>query len=315
MNISLEEAGKLLNKGNSFIITAHVNPDGDNFGSCLSLYIMLSNMGKSVRYVLDDKIDDKYKFLPGFENVERLTDDMQLAADYLVVLDASPKNRCGKVVERCQGMPIINIDHHVSNEGLADYLYLDAKAAACAEIMYRLYREMGAEITTDIATCLYTGIATDCGFFRYSNTSSNTMRYAADLLDMGVKPNRISEALDARSYDHIKAMAEAMQTVEISEGGRVAGLFMTYDMVKDLESTEDFIDQVRVIDGVDVAVFLKEKEPGLCRGSMRSKYSDVCKIAQRIGGGGHIRAAGCTLKMDFATAKETLMKAIHEGLA
>lgn len=315
MNISLEEAGKLLNKGNSFIITAHVNPDGDNFGSCLSLYIMLSNMGKSVRYVLDDKIDDKYKFLPGFENVEQLTDDMQLAADYLVVLDASPKNRCGKVVERCQGMPIINIDHHVSNEGLADYLYLDAKAAACAEIMYRLYREMGAEITTDIATCLYTGIATDCGFFRYSNTSSNTMRYAADLLDMGVKPNRISEALDARSYDHIKAMAEAMQTVEISEGGKVAGLFMTYDIVKDLESTEDFIDQVRVIDGVDVAVFLKEKAPGLCRGSMRSKYSDVCKIAQSIGGGGHIRAAGCTLKMDFATAKKTLMKAIHEGLA
>ena len=162
--------------------------------------------------------------------------------------------------------------------------------------------------------CIYTGIATDTGFFRYFNTTSFTMRAAAEMLEFGVRPNVISEAMEQKSFDVVKGMAEAMQTIELFCGGRAAGVFLDLERTERIENTEGFIDMVRVIEGVDVAVLLKCKEERVCRASMRSKGVDVAKIAASFGGGGHVRAAGCTLEMPFEEAKKTIMAAIAKTI-
>lgn len=315
MNISLAETAKALSGARKLVLTAHVNPDGDAIGSALGLGHVLRGMGKDVQVFIDDDIPAIFSVLPGYEVIERPekeTREEKIKADLLVVLDTS-LDRIGDVGDIVDA-PVLNIDHHVTNKGEAERLYLDSNRAATAEIMYELIKEMGQDFTQDIAMCIYTGIATDTGFFRYSNTTPFTMRAAAELMEYGVKPNIISEAMEQKSYDVVKGMAEAMQTIERFCDGKAAGLFLDQALTASIENTEGFIDMVRVIEGVDVAVLLKCKEERLCRVSMRSKGVDVAKIADSFGGGGHIRAAGCTLEMTFAEAKKTIMEAIGKAL-
>lgn len=315
MKISLEEMAQKISMANSFIITVHVNPDGDALGSALGLKFILEGMGKEAKVVIDDKWDKNFSILSGIESVINLQENPEekFKADYVILLDASI-DRCGKVIENCPDMKVLNIDHHVSNDDKADFLYLDADAPATAEIIYRLAKVLKVEFNTEIAVNLYTGMATDTGFFRYSNTKPYTMIAAAEMMEAGAKPNKISEALEVKSYETIKGLAAAMQTIEISGNGKVAGVYLPYEIVKDLDTTEGFIDQVRIIEGVDVAVLMKEKEPNLCRVSMRSKETNVSAIAQSLGGGGHIRAAGATIELPLDEAKKKLLEVINEAL-
>lgn len=314
MKVSIKDMAKKLQSANSFIITAHINPDGDALGSCLGLMYMLESLGKEVRVVIDDDLGRNFHILPGIEKIEKpLEDGNFYKADYLVLLDAS-MDRCGKVLEQCKDMPVLNIDHHVSNDDKADFLCLDAAAPACAEIIYRLAKEMQIPFTLEMATNLYTGMATDTGYFRYSNTKPSTMYAVAELMETGIRPEKISEALETRTKNQVKDLAAALQTVEVSADGKIAGVYLPYETVKDLESTEGFIDQVRVIEGVDVAIILKEIEPGTCRLSMRSKITDVSSIAKGLGGGGHIRAAGATVGLPLAEARTKVLKAISEAM-
>ena len=315
MNISLTETAKALSGAERIVITAHVNPDGDAIGSSLGLMHTLRGMGKEVRVFIDDDIPANFSVLPGREQIERPGKERKeekIKADLFVVLDTA-LDRIGNVGDMVDA-PVLNIDHHVTNRGEAERNYIDAGRAATAEIVYELICEMGCAFTKDIATCIYTGLAADTGFFRYANTSPFTMRAAARLMEQGVRPNVISEAMEQRPYDVVKGMAEAMQTIERFCAGRAAGLFLDRDLTARLENTEGLIDRVRVIEGVDVAVLLKCKEEKLCRVSMRSKGMDVAKIAARLGGGGHVRAAGCTLEMGFADAKRTIMAAIADAV-
>ena len=173
---------------------------------------------------------------------------------------------------------------------------------------------MGAPFSKEAAMCLYTGLATDTGFFRFSNAASHTYRAAADLLDAGAQPNVISEALEVKPLQTVKDLGEALSQMEMFADGKASGIFLTQAQTARMESTESFIGHIRVIDGVDVAVVLKCKEPELCRVSMRSKHVDVSRIATEFSGGGHVRAAGCTLKMPFEQAKATIMEAIEKAI-
>lgn len=312
MQLSLKETSERLLKAQKIVITAHVNPDGDAIGSSLGLLHYLSQKGKDVQVLLDDDIPAIFSVLPGYELIGKPGEE-QLRADLLVVLDTS-LDRIGRVSEVVSAAHVLNIDHHVTNDHAAEDLYLDAKRAATAEIIFELLQIMEADLTPSIAMCVYTGMATDSGFFRYSNTTPFTMRAAAELLEAGVKPNIISEALEQKPFALVKGMGEAMQTVEVLHDGKIAGLFLEQALTASLDSTEGFIDLVRVIEGVDVAVLLKCKEEKLCRVSMRSKATDVSRIAMQFGGGGHIRAAGCTLEMPFAEAKKAILAAIEKAL-
>ena len=312
--ITLEQAAKILRSGEKFVLATHINPDGDALGSALGLGHVLRRLGKDAQIYIDDKLPRNFSLLPGYEEIKTAADlplKEKLNVDRLVILDAGIDriNRAKDVTDA----PILNIDHHISNDEAADELYLDAHRAATAEIVYELTKELGVEFDSDIAVCLYTGIATDSGFFRYANTKPFTMRAAAELLEYGVKPNVISEATETRTFADLRGMAEALNTIESFADGKAVGVFLDLPLVKTLDSTEGFIDMIRTVEGADVAVMVKCQEENFCRISMRSRNVDVSKIAVKFGGGGHVRAAGCSLKMSFAEAKQTIVAAITDA--
>lgn len=312
MKISLEKAGELLQKAGSIVITAHENPDGDAIGSTLALMYYLKVCGKQAVVCIDDDIPRGFNIVPGAAEIVRRPPE-GFRADLLVVLDTG-LDRIGRVREFCPEVPVLNLDHHISNTGGADYLYVDHTRAAVAELVYELLTLLGAGFTKEMAWAVYTGLATDTGFFKYSNTTPYTMRAAADMIAAGAVPNLISEALEAKPYEVIKGMAAAMQTIEITSGGRISGMYLDYETMQGIESTEGFIDYARVIEGVEVAVLIKSVERKVCRVSMRSKGFDVNKIAMSFGGGGHVRAAGCTIYAGLAEAKEKVLGALKTAM-
>lgn len=311
MKITMEEAAAYLTQGQSFLITAHVNPDGDAIGSALGLQAYLRRQGKVAEVFIDDDLPRHLSFMPGFSNIRR-PDGVDRKSDFLVVLDTDT-SRIGEVAKCAPGAKILNIDHHISNDEKADYLYL-AKRSATAEMIFEILDSLGAEFPLDVAIPLYVGVATDTGFFRYSNTTPLTMRVGGRLLAAGICPSDISETLELRPLAVVKGQAAVLDTLELSAEGRVAGIFLDKAFADQMETTDSFIDLIRVIEGVEIAVLIKEVEERRCRVSIRSKGINVSDIAVRFGGGGHIRAAGCTLNMTLAEAKAALLPALAEAV-
>ena len=312
MKITLEAAAEKLLAAQKLLITAHVNPDGDAIGSTLALAAFLRGRGKEAIVMIDDRLPKNLSFLPGYDKIVRPEEGRKSDAELLVILDTS-FDRIGEVEKAAAGMPVLNLDHHISNDGKADFLYNDNRAAT-AEIVFEIVDRFGGEFTPEIAIPLYTGLATDTGFFKFSNTRPETLRAAARLLEAGVRPEKVSEALEEKPEALVRGQAAALQTMELSYGGRVAGLYLDKELATSLESTEGFIDFVRVIEGVDIAVLVKCMDENFCRVSVRSKGIDVSKVAMKFGGGGHIRAAGFSVKKPLAEAKKDVLEALGEAL-
>lgn len=313
MQLELKDVAKILKSARKIIITSHVIPDGDAVGSSLALSRILRSLKKEVRIFIDDNIRKTLSTLPDFDLIERPTEGEKLTADLLVILDTQ-LDRIGQVRQAVEDIPILNMDHHVTNEGKGVDLYLDAHAAATCEIIFDLAQLLKIKLDKETATCLYTGIVTDTGFFNYANTRPSTLRVAAALLEAGVKPNEVSEQMEKKSLSDVMGEIEALQTTKVFFGGKAVGLFIDEELSKRIESTEGFIDLVRIIDGVDVAFLLHCKAENFCRVSMRSKTVDVSEIARRLGGGGHIRAAGCSINAPFEEAKMIITHAIGEAI-
>lgn len=309
MNFSFEQIATLLEGSNTIMLTAHKQPDGDCLGSMLALYHYLVQMGKNVGMVIDDDIPTLYHFLPGQEIINKPTANV-INADLLIVLDASDVERIGKVKEHINA-PILNIDHHVSNTKFADYCYLDTQSAATGEIILQLLTMLKASITVDMATCLYTAIATDCGFFRYANTSVQTMRYAATLMEYGALPHVISEHMEAKPLTSILTLGKVLETLEVHHQGKIATITILSDILSNLDNTEGFINYPRVIEGVEIAIMFKVMIGGTVRISLRSRTIDVSKLAFSFGGGGHARAAGCTIT---GTIEEVKKEVLHRAV-
>ncbi|MBR7025348.1 MAG: bifunctional oligoribonuclease/PAP phosphatase NrnA [Selenomonadaceae bacterium] len=311
MLITLKEAAEKIKAANKILITAHVQPDGDAIGSTLALMQMLQSLGKPAQIFIDDTVRKNLHALPHFEGIRRPVDGEKFDADLMIVLDTSI-DRLGNV-KNLTDAPILNIDHHVTNKGEGVELYVETKAAATCEIVFKLARELDATITPEIATCLYTGLATDTGFFQFSNTRAETLAVASELIRCGVSPNFISEQLESKSLAEVRGLSAALNSLKMFYGDKVAGMILDHATAKTFDSTEGFIDEIRVIETVDVAFLITEKAPNFCRVSMRSKGVDVSKIAAKLGGGGHIRAAGCTLKTTLDEAEKILVAAIGEA--
>ena len=310
MNITLPEAAEKIRAANKIILTAHIIPDGDAIGAVLAMYFALTSIGKEVFCFIDDTIRKNLLEMPSAEKIQRPSDGEKISADLLVVLDTSP-DRIGKV-KGITDAPILNIDHHVTNKGGDFDLYVEPSAAATCEIVFKLLQELDVKVTREIAVCLYTGMATDTGFFNYSNTTPMTLFTAAELVEAGVKPNEIAEQMEKKTFGDLKGLNAALQTTKLFFDGKVIGMFVARKYAKTLNTTEGFIDLIRVVDGADVAFLLTDKDENFCRVSMRSKGVDVSAIAKRLGGGGHVRAAGCTINKNMEEAKDILIKAIGE---
>lgn len=306
MEVSLASIGDLIDRYNHFILTPHIHPDGDCLGSMLALYHFLISRGKKVEMLLDDAVPASFSFFPGVDLIKH--PQGIVSADLLIVLDSSDAERLGRVKDQVEA-PILNIDHHLSNTHFADYWLVDSSASATAEIVYSLLKALGATITMDMALCLYTGIATDSGFFRYASTSPKTMRYGAELIEYGAKPHIIADLLETRSIESLTVMAEVLRTLEFYEDSQIAVITISPDIVsKGNDYTEGLINYPRSIDHVEIAVMFKIVDSNTIRISLRSKNVDVSSIAVALGGGGHARAAGCTFNGSVADAKQRVME-------
>ena len=311
-NCSLAETGELLKAAKKLVIVSHVSPDGDTLGSSLALMHALRMLGKDVIMNVDDDISTVYSFLPGIDEYRRFATEEHIDADLLVIIDASSADRAGNAMEVVKSPAVLNIDHHKTNTRFADYLYLDSDAAATAEIIYSLLLEMDIKITRDIATCIYEGIYTDTGSFKYSNTTSNTLKTAADLLNYGVNPSLISDNMELKSRSQVEMLRKVLETLTFLKDGKIAYIEIPLELYDHNVETDAFISYPRYVEGVEIALLFKQVEENLTRVSFRSKDIDVAKIALSFGGGGHKKAAGCSVYAPLKEAEKVILEAVGE---
>ena len=309
---SLAETAGLLKAAQKVVIVSHVSPDGDTLGSSLALMHALRTLGKEVIMNVDDDISTVYSFLPGIGEYRRFTQDETVEADLLVVVDASSADRAGNALEVVRPHAVLNIDHHKTNTRFAEYLYLDSNAAATAEIIYSLLRELGTGFTTDIAICIYEGIYTDTGSFKYSNTTSNTLRTAADLLNYGVNPSLISDNMELKSRSQVEMLRKVLETLTFLKDGKIAYIEIAPELYDHNVDTDAFISYPRYVEGVEIALLFKQVEENLTRVSFRSKVIDVAKIALSFNGGGHKKAAGCSICAPLKEAEKTVLQVVED---
>ena len=296
MNI-LEE--KLLS-AKKVAITGHVNPDGDCIGSVLAIYNYISTVYPEIKLsAYLEEFSDKFMFLKNSENIKQSVEEDE-EFDLLICVDSADIQRLGfseVLLQKSKGS--INIDHHVTNTKFTDETCLEADASSTAEVIYTLLNK--EKIDKAVAECLYTGMVHDTGVFRYSCTSPKTMRIAADLMEKGIDYTTIvDESFYEKSYLQNQILGRTLLESILILDGKCIFSYVNRKMMNFYEVTkkdlDGIIEQLRQTRGVEVAIFLYEVETQKYKVSLRSKNKvDVSKIASFFGGGGHVRAAGCTM--------------------
>ncbi len=314
----------VLKESKKVIVMPHVSVDGDGLGSSLALGLALEKMGISAQIWLEEDIPFMYSFLPGSHLVKVYDGDSNAfgeGIDTVVALDTGDLPRLGKRAEVFNKAEItINIDHHNTNDEFAQYNFVNVNSSAVGEILYQLIKMMGIRFDKDIATCLYVAISTDTGGFRYSNTTSVTHQIAGDLLNSGVNVAEISQKIfDITSYEKVKLMGAAINSLELFENGKVAFITISDDDMKSTGAKEEECDGIvnigRNIRGVEVAVMIRPRSNGEIKVNLRSNsYVDVSEIAKLYSGGGHKRAAGCTVTGSSEEIKAKLLDDIRKVL-
>ncbi|HEY9900274.1 MAG TPA: bifunctional oligoribonuclease/PAP phosphatase NrnA [Pantanalinema sp.] len=301
----------------AWVVASHMNPDCDTLGSAIAMKRLLRAFGHRVIHVCPDPVPDAYRFLPGTDEVvTELPADLPSDAG-LVTLDAADMGRFGSLRARLEAFGlIVDVDHHVSNPRFGHVNVVLEDAAATGEVVYRLYGHFGVPIDSEAAIGMYVALVTDTGSFAYEATNATSHEMAASLIRAGVQPGAISRALfEQVPLAELKIKAMGLASATITSGGRVAYTTITRAMLDEAgakeEHTEGLAERLRAVKGVEVSFFLRETASGDLKASMRSKETvDVSRLAAKFGGGGHRRAAGCTLALPMDRAVQTLLEAI-----
>lgn len=309
--ISIDQLKTSIDTAHSILLTVHVSPDGDAIGSMLAMYEALVAQGKAVRMVVDDVIPEKFSFLPLCSKIEPIESlESGYTSDMLLILDASTFERIGEVGVRVSA-PTFNIDHHISNTEFADGLYLRPDFSSTGETVAYLCKIWNWKITQSMGQALYMAMATDTGFFKFSNTTAHTMEMSGLCLQAGAQPHVISEAIEQVEQSRIETLKEVLEQVRFHHDGQVVSMSLTLSIMERVgDDTDGFVDMIRNIKGVDVAIVLKAKTETVTRASIRSKVRDANQIASHFGGGGHIRAAGCSIESPIHEALEQILAVI-----
>jgi len=315
----MNEIVEQIQKASKIAILPHVDPDGDCLGSSFAVSLALQKTGKKVQVILENDRPEMFHFLPGsYINYEaaEANDDY----DTVICLDSGDLKRLGKryvIFEK--GSVTVNIDHHATNTRYAQYNYVDVNAAATGEIVYQFIHQLRIPICHDIATNLYVAISTDTGGFKYSNTTAKTHAVIAELMETGIPIADINRKIfDTMSLVKLKLTAAAIERIQFYHEGLICVIVLPNDLLCDLGVTEDDTEGLtglaKSVQGVEVGVLIKEKEPGVIKVSFRSnEYIDVANIAASLGGGGHKRASGCTLNMNLDEAVDVVLKKLEEA--
>ena len=319
--MGLEKVIKCIKENKRFLITTHINPEGDAIGSVIALALILKKLGKSVVVCNTDPVPRNLQFLPYSKKIKQAK-EINNRFDAMFVLDCGSKDRVGLFKNGAMPMPppIVNIDHHITNEKFGYINYIDAKATATGDIIYRLAKALKIKIDKNIATAIYTTLLTETGSFRYSNTNSGILRISAELIDAGINPWRIGQQIyETNTFQRLKLLGILLDEMETDSTGKVALVTITsahYAATNTTaEDVEDFINFPRSIKGVEIAVLFRESKEDLYKISFRSRGTiDVTRLALKFGGGGHKYAAGCTVKGSLNEVKEKVLQAAVEEM-
>lgn len=311
MKISVKECADILRKKDNILILTHANPDGDTLGSSFALCRALMKIGKICAVINADDIPKKYNYL--FDDIV----EIKFKPDYVVAVDVATVKLLGGLEE--QYKIDMCIDHHSTNTEYANLLLLEDAPAAC-QIMYEVVLALGVEVDKKIADCLYTGLTTDTGCFRYDSTTAQTYRVAADLIDAGADNGRINRIMfETKSKTYARLERLAIESMRFYEHERVAVITVTQEMFQltgsNAQETEGLAPLTRQIEGVEIGITIQERPDGTCKASIRTFESvNAAKLAACFGGGGHAQAAGCKFDCDVKEARRLLVDKCREML-
>ncbi len=319
-NDSLKRIGEVLTSAKSVLVFPHINIDGDALGSSVALAHILREMGKECFVLMEDGIPDNLRFLDrGYCTYDQ---DVIPEPDVTICVDCGEPGRFPKRVERFKtGKVSICIDHHSTSDPFCDYNHIDPGACATGELIYKLFVAMGETVDKEAGEALFAAITTDSGNFQYNNTSKETHMIIADLYDAGIDFFDVSvELYQNVRLEKIKLISKVMEALEVDDSGRFAMGIATSRTFEETGTdplqAEGIIAEIRNIKGVEIAAMLKEREGGKVEVSLRSKHmGNVSNIAVAFGGGGHQKAAGCTMECSVEEAAEKVRKAALEELA
>lgn len=294
-----------LKNSRSIVATTHVHPDGDALGSLLGFAFMMESLGKEVFCLIEEPVSSLYQFLPGSE---RLYYDLNLYHEFAaqngpltgVSLDCGDRYRLGDKLgqELLSLTPFVVLDHHASHQKFGTSRWVDVESSSTGEMVYKLAKSLGATLSYEVAYNLFVAIVTDTGSFRYDCTSAQTLRVAAELVDLGVCVEDVSaKVYDNYSPGRLLLLQKVLSSIKLHTNNHIAVMLVTQEMLHStgttMNDTEMFINFPRSVDSVKVAVFIKEGAAGNFSVSLRAKGEvDVSEIAEEFDGGGHRNAAG-----------------------
>ena len=309
---------KLVKASKTFVLTTHVNPDGDGLGAESALFLALKKLGKKVFVVNHDALPHRFSYL-GFTPEYQVSDRIP-PHDVCFVMDAGNFTRIREGVRRDEFKTLVNIDHHFSNDRYGDYNLVFPEAAATGEIVHKLIKALKVKVDKGIAEGIYTSIVTDTGRFRYPSATPDIFRLAAELIEDGADGPKISESIfgditrEAMELTHL-----ALGSIATHNEGRIGTMTLSQADFKRSgaldEDTENLINLVRNLNGVEIAVFLKETPDGRAKLSLRSKSAvNVAEVARQFGGGGHAYASGAVMPGPLDQALKAVLSACQRAI-
>ena len=312
--ITVQQAAEYLINSDNILLLSHKNPDGDTVGSAGGLMHALKKLGKNCAVACNDEIPQKYDFL----NLDIFKG--QFIPDCIVAVDVADTKLLGeKMAEYADNIDLC-IDHHPSNTGYAKMVCCDGALPAAAQLVLQVVQAMGVELDESIANCLYTGLMTDTGCFKYAATTSATHIAAAKLLDAGAEHNFISTRFFmSKSRKTIELEKYALNTLEFLFDGRCALVVLDKDILEQTQAQPGDIDGIsampRAIEGVDVGITIRQLSESSFKVSVRTgENANASKIASGLGGGGHTRAAGCEVMGNLESVKNAILREVETAL-
>ena len=302
-------------KANSIVILTHESPDGDAVGSALAMYLTLKKLGKQADVIIPE-YSNVFRFLPGAAEIKK--EGKEEPYDLAISVDVSTIKRLNGFANYFEDAKVrIQIDHHQANDMFADYNFVNPASPACAQNLILIIENLGVEIDKEIGTCLLTGIITDTGGFKYEGVSAETFEFASELLTKGVNVSEIyKKVLQMKTKANFELRKLIMDRMEFINDEKIT---FTYITLEDFNKTkaeegdhEGLVEVGRDIEGVEVSIFLRETENGY-KASLRSNnYVNVSDVCIAFNGGGHIRAAGCTINATLQEAKEKIINEVNK---
>ena len=310
-----------LENNERFLVATHVNPDGDAIGSLGALALVLEGMGKQVVAYCQDEVPIFLRFLPYADRIVREISDPD-HFEVAVVLDCGELDRIGSAAEVLQHVrKIIHIDHHSSSDDFGQINLVRPECSSTAEILYEIFQAIPVSLTQEAAENIYTAILTDTGSFRFGNTTSRALAIAAEMVSLGVLPEKVAgEIYGSMSPERIKLLSLSLNTLTLRNNGRVAAMQVSRRMLEDtgtnLIDTDGFVNYPRAISTAEIAIFFREMDADEVNVSLRSRGSlDVAEFARIHGGGGHHNAAACRLRGSLSEVMDKILTAAEAFIA